>query len=176
MTHLGLMRLGLSAAPILAALAMSLPAGAEEPVKVTEPPVMRETAEITSVVDAFDDQDKFDLHLSLGFQQTWRNGNIRRESASRSASLSSGNYTSDNLNVAKYSESTSRLNTRADIGLFKDIALIFRVPIILSNDRKLEDLDGSEDQQTIVAIRNWNAHKQAFRGRPVRHCRRTANL
>ena len=42
------------------------------------------------------------------------------------------------MNVATYNETTSRLNTRADIGLYHDIALYLRMPIILSNDRKLD--------------------------------------
>src|SRR4030095_5804479 len=31
-----------------------------------------------------------------------------------------------------------------DIGLYHDIALYFRMPIVLSNDRKLTDLNGTE--------------------------------
>ena len=54
------------------------------------------------------------------------------------------------MNVASYEESTSRLNTRADIGLYHDIALYLRMPIILANDRKLTDLTGSASQQNIV--------------------------
>jgi hypothetical protein len=54
------------------------------------------------------------------------------------------------MNVAKYEENTSRLNTRADIGIYHDIALVLRMPIILSNDRKLSDLNGSAGQQNIV--------------------------
>ena len=53
------------------------------------------------------------------------------------------------MNVAKYDETTSRLNTRADIGLYHDIALYLRMPIILSNDRKLSDLNGSASVQNI---------------------------
>ena len=64
---------------------------------------------------------------------------------------SSGGFVAGNMPVAKYSEQTSRLNTRADIGLYKDIALIIRLPVILSNDRKLEGYDGSDTNQRIAA-------------------------
>ncbi len=52
--------------------------------------------------------------------------------------------------MAQYKQSTSRLLTRADIGLYKDIALVFRVPIILSDDRELTGVDGSENQQSVT--------------------------
>lgn len=123
---------------------------ADEPRKVTEPSVLREPAEITQVIDAFDEDDPFDLHLSLGFQRTWKNAKIRRETAIAQPGLTTGGYVSDRMNVAEYAETTSRLHTRADIGIFKDLALVIRVPIILSNDRELSDLDGSEGQQATV--------------------------
>ena len=53
---------------------------------------MSETAEITSVVDAFDKDDPFDLNLTLGFQQTWKAANIHRETALNQPGLSSGGY------------------------------------------------------------------------------------
>jgi hypothetical protein len=127
-------------------------ARAEEPRKVTEPSVLQEPAEVTNVVDAFDDTDKFDLHLSLGFQQTWKGGNIHRETHSDLNQFSSGGFTAGNMEVARYKETTSRLNTRADIGIFKDIALVLRLPIILSHDRKLDDLNGSTQNQRVTTM------------------------
>jgi hypothetical protein len=118
-------------------------ARADEPRRVTEPNILNEPAEITNVVDAFDDDDKFDLHLTLGFQQTWTGGNILRESNSTLPQFSSGGFVAGNMNVAKWSETTSRLNTRADVGVYKDIALVLRLPIILSDDRKLDSTGGS---------------------------------
>jgi len=143
MTHLALARALLPASALVALVGMVRVARADEPRKVTEPSVLNESAEVTSVVDAFDGEDKFDLHLSLGFQETWRSGNILRETTSNLAQFSSGGYTAGTMNVAKYTETTSRLNTRADIGLYKDVALVFRMPVILSNDRKLEGIGGA---------------------------------
>jgi hypothetical protein len=149
MKLLGLPRLALCTAPAAVVLTAAV-AGAEEPRKVTEPFVMREAASVVSVADAFDDDDPFDLHLTLGFQQTWKRANILRETHSTASQFSSGGYTAGNMNVAEYREATSRLNTRADIGLYRDIALFFRLPIILSNDRKLDDLDGSAQRQALT--------------------------
>jgi hypothetical protein len=134
----------------LAASTVALSAGADEPRKVSEPSVLREPSEIVQVVDAFDEGDIFDLHLSLGYQSTWKSAKIRRETSILQPGLSTGGYTKSNLNVAEFSETTSRLNTRADIGLYRDIALIVRVPIILSNERELSGLDGSQGQESVV--------------------------
>lgn len=98
---------------------------------------MREPAEFTNVVDAFDEDDVFDAEFSLGYQHTWKNATIRRETHSAQPQLSSGGYTANNLEVADYSESTSRLNLQLDLGIYHDIALILRAPVILSNDREL---------------------------------------
>lgn len=150
MTNPGLRRFHLLAAALVGVSVFAARARAEEPIKAAEPRMLREPAQITNVVDAFDGEDNFDLNLSLGFQQTWRRGHIQRETHSTLDQLSSGGYTAGNLKVANYRETTSRLNTRADIGVYKDIALVVRLPIILSHDRKLEDFDGSSDLQSII--------------------------
>src|SRR5450432_401136 len=125
-------------------------AHADEPHKVSEPSVLREPAEITQVPDAFDDDDPFDLNLSLGYESTWTSSVIRRETSIGAPGLSTGGFTQSNMNAAQYKQTTSRLLTRADVGLYKDIALVFRVPIILSDDRSLGGVSGSEKQQTVT--------------------------
>jgi hypothetical protein len=117
---------------------------------VNEPLVMREPSEIVQVADAFDEDDPFDLQLSLGYQSTWTDARIYRESSIREAGLTTGGYTTSNMNVATYEQHVSRLNTRADIGIFRDIALIVRMPVILSDDRELKAVDGSGDQQSLI--------------------------
>ncbi len=131
------------------ALALSGVAGADEPRAANEPRLMDETAGITQIVDAFDEGDVFDLKLSLGYEYSSRTAPIRRETSIDEPGLSTGGYVSDKLNVAKYEESTSRLLTRAEVGLYKDIALILRLPVILSHARKLSDLDGSSDANNL---------------------------
>jgi len=124
------------------------PAHADEPRKVSEPAVMREPSEIVQVADAFDDDDIFDLHLTLGYQHSWKNGKIYRETSM--PQLSSGDFTPSNMNVAKYSQEISRLDTRADIGIYKDIALVIRLPVILSDDRSIQE-NGGGLQSTSLA-------------------------
>jgi len=133
-----------------AVLLSSESARADEPKKVNEPLVMREPSEIVQVADAFDEDDPFDLHLSLGYQSTWTNANIYRENSISQPGLTTGGYTTSNLNVAKFEQRVSRLNTRADIGIFRDIALVVRMPVILSDDRELKGVDGSAEQQSLI--------------------------
>src|SRR5689334_20623151 len=120
------------------------PARADEPMKLGEPRVLSEPGEVTDVIDAFDGDDVFELHLTIGYQYTAKSSHIRRETSisnQQNLQLSTGDFTASNMNVASYEENTSRLNTRLDVGLYHDIALYFRMPIILSNDRKLTDLN-----------------------------------
>lgn len=132
-----------------ACLLVAPPASADEPRAANEPRLLEETAGITQIVDAFDEGDLFDLKLSLGYEYSRRTAPIRRETSILEPGLSTGGYVSDALNVAEYQESTSRLQTRADVGLYKDIALVLRMPIILSHSRKLSDLDGSSDTSAL---------------------------
>jgi hypothetical protein len=141
---------GLGLASALTLLIGTDGARADEPRKVGEPNPMREPTELVQVVDAFDEDDPFDLHLTLGYQHSWRSGNIRRESGIAQPGLSVGGFTSDDMNVARWTETTSRLNVGAQLGLFKDIALSIRLPVILGRDSKLEGLDGSENRQSTV--------------------------
>lgn len=105
---------------------------AEEPRLVSEPYLLQEPAEVTQVVDSFDDGDPFDLNLSVGYQYATQSADILRETSGSGSTM----------NVARYTETTHRLNTRADIGLYHDIALVLRMPIILANDRSLDQGSG----------------------------------
>lgn len=145
---------GRASAALLSFLAVALAANAvraDEPRSATEPRVMMEAGEVTSVIDAFDDGDPFDLSVSLGFEYASKSAVIRRETNIAAPGLSSGGYTSNLMNVASYSETTSKLVPRIDVGVYKDLALYLKLPIILSNSRELSDLDGSASRLATVA-------------------------
>jgi hypothetical protein len=119
-------------------------ARADEPIAASEPRLMNETGEITNVVDAFDKDDPFDLHILIGFRQQWKHANIRRETSLAQPGLSTGGFVARTENVATFNQSISTLEMGADIGIFRDLALVFRLPLILSDTRELGDLDGSQ--------------------------------
>jgi hypothetical protein len=128
---------------VLALVASATPAAADEPVAAKEPRLLHETAESTTVIDAFDKEDPFDANLVLTFRQAWKSAKIRRESALAQPGLSTGNFVPATENVASYSQSVSSLEVGGDIGIFRDLALSVRLPIILADARSLSDLDGS---------------------------------
>ena len=111
---------------------------------------MMESGEVTNVIDAFDDTDPFDLNISLGFQYATKSARILRETSIYEPGLTTGGYTSNMMNVAKYSEKTSRLIPQLDVGLYKDLALYFKVPIVLSNSRGLAPIDGTDGAAPTV--------------------------
>jgi hypothetical protein len=136
-------RSGLCIVAVLALLAVPGVGFADEPVAAREPQLMSETAEITSVADAFDKNDPFDLNLIVGFAQSWKNAKIRRETNLNQPGLASGGFVPATANIASYSSTMSTLLVGADVGIYRDLALILRVPIILSWAQNLGDLNGS---------------------------------
>jgi hypothetical protein len=141
-------RLGLCFAAVLALWGAPSAARADEPVAAREPPMMSETAEITTVADAFDGSDPFDLDIVLGFSQSWKHAKIRRESQLPQNGLggapgSSAGFIPASENVASYSSSMSRLDLGVDVGIYHDLALLVRIPVILAWSQSLGDLDGS---------------------------------
>ena len=102
---------------------------------------MSESTELTQVADAFDDDSPIDVNLSLGYMYSSRSADILRESAT-----SDGLYTRSTDKIAEYKESTHRLLTRAEIGIFHDVSLVARMPIILNNSQSLGDYTGHGTQ------------------------------
>jgi hypothetical protein len=141
---------GAGVAAGLLVLGLGSTAHAQEPRRSTEPSVLSEPAEVMQIVDAFDVGDPFDVAISLGFEQTSKNARIRRETMIAQPGLTTGDYISDELEVARFRERTSRLQPRIDLGVYRDIAVFARMPIILANKRKLQTVDGGSDNQPLI--------------------------
>ncbi len=145
-------RFGIAPVVLLGAWLMPLGgARADEPRSTTEPYVMQEPGEVVDVLDAAEPGDPFDLHISLGFKYETKSARVRRETTIEEPGLTTGGFTANTLNVAEYSETTSRLVPRIDVGIYHDIGAFFELPIILSNSRSLSDLDGSSNRIDVVA-------------------------
>jgi hypothetical protein len=141
-------RVGLCFVAVLALSGAAGTAHADEPVAAREPALMNETAEVTSVVDAFDKDDPFDLNIILGFTQSWKTAKIRRESQLPQNGLegpanAQAGFIPATENIASYSSSMSTLNLGLDVGIYHDLALILRMPVILAWSQSLGDLNGS---------------------------------
>jgi hypothetical protein len=137
-------RLRIAGLLLLPLMGVARTVDADEPVAAREPQLMSETAEITSVVDAFDENDPFDLNLVIGFSQSWKHASIRRETQIAQPGLATGGFIPATENIASYSSSISTLLVGADVGLYRDLALIVRLPVILNWSQSLGDLNGSQ--------------------------------
>ncbi len=126
---------------------------ADEPRSATEPRVLADSAvDLTQVVDSFDVGNDFDLTVSLAFEHESRSAAILRETSISQSGLTTGGFLSDKLNVAEYTSSKNRLVPELSLGLYKDIALKARLPIILSYTQELKDRDGAEATDSIGAM------------------------
>lgn len=130
------------------ALTLAPTARAEESSSPEEPRLFRESAELTRVPSAFDEGHPFDVDFVLGFTHRIKTANIRRETALAGPGLSDDGYVAATENVARFTQARSELLTGADIGLYRDLALVFRLPIVLADARDLADLDGSSANPT----------------------------
>lgn len=99
------------------------------------PELMREPITFTDVVDAFDDEDIFDLNLTVGFMRSWEIGQIQRQYAD--PTTADARMTGDWHDIANYERGTNILNLGLDVGIFRDLAVYARLPLLLSDDRSL---------------------------------------
>jgi len=121
---------------------------------IDRPRIMQEPGEVTDVIDAFDDDngDPYDFSFRLEFQYLAKQARILRETSAFAPGLTTGGYTSKLLNVGDYSETTSQLTPRTDFGIYKDLALYVKVPIVLSNSRKIKEASSSAGGTSALAL------------------------
>jgi hypothetical protein len=139
-------RFAAPAAVLLAAASSATGAFAAEPRVRTEPGRLEQPAQATNVLDAFGETGGIDLHVSLGYQHSWKSATLVRESTGDAASGGVAPW----LGVGRYSEVTSRLNVRTAVGLYRDVQLVLRLPIVLASAREIAGVDGSEAVQDSV--------------------------
>lgn len=92
--------------------------------------------EFTDVIDAFDKDngDPFDLNIEIGYARESKSMTIRRESTDRQP------HTWDYYayrNMFDYKQITHILNMSLEIGLFRDLSLKVRLPLILNDTREV---------------------------------------
>jgi len=103
--------------------------------------LMREPHSFVDVADAFDDDDPFDLNIRLGYRHEYTYGDIQREAGGMSTGdphRGANNW----VDVAHFTQNRDILDLGLDIGIFRDLALFGRMPIILSDARSLAHVNG----------------------------------
>lgn len=94
--------------------------------------------EFTDVIDAFDRQndDPFDLNLTIGYERFQRGGKITREDYA--GTPHEWDYYGTRT-YARYKHVAHILNMELDIGLFRDVSIKARVPLVLNDTRQLTE-------------------------------------
>lgn len=107
--------------------------------------LMRESTSYTDVADAADGNDPFDVYLRVGFSQRRLNGTIRREVGGAGNPLSASGVPAYEK-IGDYSSTRNVLEVGADIGIYHDLALTVRLPVILSDSYTI----GGGDTPTVA--------------------------
>jgi len=116
-------------------LLVGAPAAAQE-----ELPLMDMSASYTDVIDAFDGEDPIDVNVRAGFTRSSRSGTIQREQTSTTAGNSSVGF----VDVAEHRRVTNSLGLGLDVGIYRDLALFFEVPVVLRESRDLSLPEGRD--------------------------------
>jgi hypothetical protein len=88
----------------------------------------------TEVASAFEDDDPYDFNIQIAFLRSLKRGAIKREVGYSGT----GPY---DINLAKelrFTQITNTLDIRAEAAVFKDLALHFEFPIVISDTRQLD--------------------------------------
>lgn len=113
--------------------------------------LMREPHSYVDVIDAFDDDDPFDINVTLGFRHVREWGAIQRERGTWDAGGADPHRLSRLWeNVAHHEHVQSILDVGLEVGIFRDLAIYGRMPIILSDTRSLTPTDDFDPSTLIV--------------------------
>ena len=105
--------------------------------------LMREPHSYVDVADAFDGEDPFDLNVRVGFRHEQIFGAIQREPGALGVSGDPNRASRNWVTVAHHNHSRNLLDLALDVGIFRDLAVYARMPIILSDDRSLSAVPGA---------------------------------
>lgn len=94
--------------------------------------LMREPTTFTDAIDAWDENDAFDANLHVGFQRRRTAGTIQRERGEGTA-RDSANWT----DIGDWEHVRNELVLGADIGIYRDLMVFARFPLVLSDTREV---------------------------------------
>lgn len=121
---------------------------AASPARAEDPPLVLFGApsSYTDVADALDDDDPFDLNLSLTFERSQTSGTIQREAPNVAGGVAVDRPgTPRYVDVADSRELTNKLVLGLDVGIYHDLMVYGRLPLVLSDDRSLRTISNRGD-------------------------------
>ena len=92
-------------------------------------------AEVTRLVSAGDDNDPYDVNVSLAYRRSTRQARLVREGLSAAGQVV---REKDQL----FRQTRNIMDVRADVGVLPDLGLFLHLPLVLSDDRSLS-FDGT---------------------------------
>jgi hypothetical protein len=96
--------------------------------------LMREPGSFTDVIDAADELDPYDLNVRLGFRRSKERATLQRQSTGTVPSF---------VDVADWERTRNVLELGLDFGIYRDVALFARMPLVLVDNRALTPVDGA---------------------------------
>lgn len=118
-------------------LLASAAARAQSDAEAAAVPLLAEPIAYTDVIDAFDDQDPLDVNVGLRYVRTEQSATLSRELVDASAQRT--RY----VDVAKHELQRNELALELDLGIYRDVMLTFRLPILLGERQELRPLSGN---------------------------------
>jgi len=95
--------------------------------------IMAEPIGYTAVLDAFDEDDPFDVDVHVGYRRATVEATIQRESAT-----SGGRSSVDFVDLGTSLRVVKQMTFGVDVGLYRDLMLTLRLPFILSDERTID--------------------------------------
>lgn len=138
----------------LASLLSAVGWGAPARIRSQDAPpfLMAEPTEFTDVLDAFDSEtDPLDFRVHLAFARTRRDSLIERERP--------GQYELTTLDVARFRSIRSELIVGIDVGLYRDLMVYGRLPLVFSDTRQLSWPEAADCGSNLCLLRQMQVER-----------------
>ncbi|MBF5043940.1 hypothetical protein FGE12_16190 [Aggregicoccus sp. 17bor-14] len=112
-------------------------------------PLTAGAAEVTRLASSFEENDPFGLFVDLGFERTQRNASITHETQA-------GGAPADRAEL-NFRGVDSRLNIDVKVGLYRDLQLSFRLPVIIQQNQRWDYAAGNTAATSTITNNCLNA-------------------
>jgi hypothetical protein len=108
-------------------------------------------ARITDVADAMDEGDPFDANIELQYDLRQHTATITRENYQNDLSANPPTNRVMRVKELAYQGTIHEIMPRLEIGLFRDLGLFLKIPIIMSWNQKTQFADGTTTSNSTLA-------------------------
>ncbi|WP_338866086.1 hypothetical protein [Myxococcus stipitatus] len=116
-------------------------------------PFVASAADITRIASALEDDDPFDLFIDVGFERTQTRAKIVREQLPTNAQPG----TTGDVAELWYKGVDARLNLRMAIGLYRDLELSFKLPLVFQQNERWDFTSQSSRSTSTITNNCINA-------------------